>query len=198
MLTGDWWLTPEGSWDMKSSEHAAVAIAVMLKMDLATARVPMWWTIKGIPEEEFDKALARGADPAAVAFLVDKRHDARLWALREYNWIRTTKQHFNVWKFDNKTAEIIRDAGDYWSQQPSIDEYEMIDIHEFYGEEKPFAVSVEKLLAGGNSKILKDLATGRITREEAKKKLAPMYSTKYTEMERKRLYARTGDNPRRA
>ncbi len=192
MLVGDWWLCNFGSFDMASSEHSQFSIAYMLGL-FPDGHVPMRWTISGIPKEEFKAALARGADPDAVAFLRDKKHDARLWCMMELGWVRVSKNNFNLWVFDKATAKIVRNAKDYWRQQYRMTDGEMIDIVEFKNNDE-YTISVKKILAGGDPQILKNLAMGKILdRKEAA--LAPQYSTRYSEMERKRLYGRIGDNP---
>ncbi len=198
MLIGDWWICPEGAFEMNSSEHAAFAIAYILGMP-KDKRVPNYWTIRGIPSEEIDAALKRGADPEAVEFIANKRNDARLWAMREYGWIRTAKNAWNLWYFDDETADIVRDNEGYWEFQAKtgkMSEYEMIDIYEFK-DGCEYAISVQKLLDGGKPQVLKKLATGGIACA-GPEAVAPHYSTsKYGELERQKLYGRTGANPRK-
>lgn len=196
MLVDNYWITDLGSFNMTTSEHAQFAIAVMLNMDIATERVPMRWTNAGVPPEALDKALERGADPRAVQFLSAKRNDARLWVLRELGWVRTIKSRFNLWRFDKPTADLIRNAKDYWLGQYKATEHDMMDVEEFETSEN-YSISVKRFLEGGDPKILKRLACGHggDCVEEA---LEPEYSTaKYGELERRKLYARVGDNPRR-
>lgn len=196
MLTGTWWITPFGSWNMGSAEHVQFATHFMLMLP-PDRRVPTYWAIKGVPPEELEAALARGADPEAVEFLKDKRRDARLFAMQSLGWCRTARNRFNLWRFDAQTAKMIRDAQDYWQAQTSAGSHEMIDVEEFDGRDA-FSISVAKLLAGGNPQVLKNLAMGRIEETAPREVVAPAYSTrKYSELERDRLYQRTGANPKK-
>ncbi len=196
-LVDKFWITPQGSFEMGHIEHMDFAIAVMLAMP-STAIVPRWWAIRGIPPTEIEAALDRGADQAAVRFLENKRNDARMWAMREYGWIRTAKNAWNLWDFDKATADMVRNSTDYWKFQASrghMTEYEMLDIYEFKTGDQ-FSINARKLLAGGNPKVLKNLAMG--VADEIVEKVEPVYSTaKFSELERRTLAGRTGDNPRK-
>ncbi len=146
-----------------------------------------------MPVEELEAALARGADPAAVNFLSKRGNDARLYVVREYGWIRTAKQAWNMWSFDDKCAEIARSAKEYWASQYTLNEYDTLDIHEFKSGDR-FTVRAKALLEGGKPRVLKNLAMG--FSEAASEKIEPMYSTaKYSELEREKLYRRVGGNP---
>jgi len=195
VLTDTFWLTGIGAFQMTGSEHATFAIAAMLDLP-KYRRVPNYWTIKGIPQNELIDGLARGADPKAVEFLSDKRNDARLWAMREYGWVRTAKSAWNLWYFDDYAAGMVRGNTGYWDFQKKMTEFDMIDIYEFKTHCE-YSINVMKFLDGGRPQELKKLATGGLecrVVEEAK----PEYSTaKYSELERDRLYRRSGGNPRR-
>ncbi len=170
-----------------------MAVAVMLAYP--EPFVPRSWVIRGIPPEEFALALERDADPKAVQFLEEKR-DARLYALREYGWVRTAKNKWNVWTFDCATAEMVRKS-DYWKAQYSFDKYDMLDVEEFKGKDS-YSISAQKLLDGGNPEVLKNLAMGHIVDSDKEEALCPHYSTaKYGELAREKLYGRSGANPRR-
>jgi hypothetical protein len=195
MLTGKYWIVPGMSAiNLSNDEHDQVAMAIMLALPRPTA--PRHWLIKGVPHEELDAALARNADLKAIRYLENKNHDPRLYAIREYGWVRTYKNKFNLWRFDDATAEMVRQS-DYWAMQPQLNDHDMIDVEEFDGTDR-FEISVKRLLDGGRPSVLKNLAMSRITPEEAVEKVSPHYSAaKYSELERDRLYARSGANPRR-
>lgn len=195
-LIEDWWLTPDGAFKMSTSEHAQFAIATMLKMQVGE-RVPKYWLFKGVELPALKLAISRGADPEAVEFLNNKHSDARLFALKNYGWVRVAKNAFNFWAFDDRTADIIRRATDYWESQYSMSQHhEMIDVYEFKTNDQ-FAVNVSKLLAGGRPHVLKQLSMGHVEDVVIQEPLpVPEYAAaKFTELERDRLYRRTGDNP---
>lgn len=192
-FTGKWWITPAGDMDVSHSEHVDYAIAAMLLMDRPKA--PHMWNVKGVPKEELAAALMRGVDAAAIDFLEQKK-DARLWVIREFGWIRTAKSAWNLWEFNEKTAEIARSSKEYWRAQYSLNDHDSIDVTELKDGCR-YAINVKKFLDGGNPKILKRLALGGVECE-AERTATPQYSTeKYTEIERRRLTGRTGDNPRK-
>ncbi len=190
-LNGKWFLTPSGSIDVTGSEHVDAAIAVLLLLDRKYA--PHTWNGSEIPKAELKTALDRGADPEAVEFLA-KGGDARLWVIREFNWIRTAKNVWNMWVFDEDTANIARVAKDYWMAQYSLSEWDMLDITELKDGCR-YSISVKKFIEGGSPKTLKKLAMGNVECgiEESP---TPVYSTaKFSELERDRLYGRVGANP---
>ncbi len=195
MLIDDWWLTPTGAFEMNSSEHASFAIAFMLDMP-KDSRVPNHWTIRGIPQEQLVSALERGVDPKIVEFLADKKNDSRLFVMREFGWIRVARNAWNLWHFDKETADVARDNVGYWKAQYKMTPHEMLDVYEFKTNCE-YTISAQKLLDGGNPQILKKLATGGLTCETTDE-IQPQYSTaKYSELERRALYKKSGDNPRR-
>ena len=107
MITGKYWITPAAAVELSGREHEWLSTAVMLQLpDRMFA--PYRWSIDGVPEEELELALDRGADPAAISFLSSKKNDSRLWAVREYGWVRTFRNKFNLWYFDCTTADMVR------------------------------------------------------------------------------------------
>lgn len=195
MLTGKYFITEAGAVDVSGREHEWLSTAVMLQLpDRMFA--PYRWSIDGVPEEELQAALDRGADPAAVRYLENKKHDSRLYAVREYGWVRTFKNKFNLRYFDCETADMVR-RSDYWKFQHQVEQGDRIDVEEVKTGDR-YSISVAKLLAGGDPEILKNLAHGRVDSGSPEMAICPSYSTaKYGEVERKRLLKLTGDNPRR-
>ncbi len=199
-LIGKWWISPEGSFDGSDVEHMQLATAYML--DLPKDRhVPNWWTIRGIPIEELDAAAKRGVSAKTLEFLSNKGNDARLWVMREFGWVRTAKNKWSVWFFDDATADMVRDAKDYWkfqADQGKMTEHEMLDVYEFK-DGCEYSISVQKLLEGGRPQVLKKLAMGGLECSGKEEAIAPQYSTaKYSELERQKLYGISGANPRRS
>ena len=198
MLNEDFWLTQEGTYAMGQSEHYMFATEAMLLMPDGEASGRRWQN-QGVPEDALQAGLERGADPRAVEFL-RKGGDARLWAIREYGWIRAAKSKWNLWYFDEKTANLARKNTEYWDYQLRHymnPKYEMVDVYEFKDGDK-YSISCRKLLDGGNPQILKNLAMGRTVVADTEKMYSPEYSTaKYSETERRRLRNITGDNPTR-
>ena len=192
-LEGKFWITPEADIDISGHEHFDYAIAFMLLMDRQYA--PRHWNSRGVPKEELAAAIARGASSDAVDFL-DQKKDSRLWVMRELGWIRTAKAAWNLWEFDDETADMARNAKDYWKSQYYLTDSDMIDVSEFKTGDH-FRINAKRFRAGGDPRILKDLAMGRLV-EEVKEEITPQYSTaKFGELERQKLYGRTGANPRR-
>ncbi len=195
MLTQKFWLTQEGSFAMTGTEHADFAIGVMLKMP-PESRVPRSWSVDGVPESEIAAALERGASRSAIDWLTIKRGDARLYVMKEYGWVRTMKSVWNLWFFDDATADMVRNNSGYWiAQRSSMNQYDLIDVEEFKTRDR-YSINVKKLLDGARPQVLKNLAMGRST-EDVEEDVVPSYSSaKYSEEERRKLYGRTGDNPR--
>lgn len=193
-LIGKWFLTEEEDFDVAHSEHVDLAIAAMLLYPKKFA--PHLWNVNGVPKEELEAALERGADPEAIEFL-SKGKDARLWAVREFGWIRTTKNAWDVWVFDDSAAEIAQKAKAYWRSQYSMNQWDMIDVHELKDGCR-YQINAKKLLDGGRPKVLKRLAMGNIECGDDEHTEVPQYSTaKFSELERRALYKKSGDNPKR-
>lgn len=193
MLSGKWFITLDGSVQLDGREHQQLAVHYMLNLPL-DRNVPMWWVIRGIPDEEFDAALKRGADPDAVAFLREKGNDARFWVLK-LGWVRTQKQIWNLWRFDKQTLAVARNAKDYWDSQKSLSKWDYVDVEEFETR-LVFSVPVFAILDGTDPDDLKRVALGGPAELPKEEVATPSYS-KRTERERKKLLRREGDNPRR-
>lgn len=195
-LTSKWWLAPDGAVEMVGNEHVDFAIAALLLMP-DRKYAPRHWNSKGVPPHELDAALARGADSRAVEFLSKRGNDARLWVIREFGWIRTAKNRWNLWEFGKREAEIARDSKAYWAAQYDIKKFDMIEVEEFKTGDQ-YSINASALFNGGNPKVLKNLAMGRIDIDSADVS-EPVYSAaKYGELERQKLYRREGANPRRS
>ncbi len=190
MLSGKWWLTPAGAYDVGTREHAHYALRDML---LYPRLPPVQWFGLGVPAAELDAALARGADPKAVEYLSNKARDPRLFAMKEYHWVRTARNVFNLWEFNEATAQTIRAAANYWQAQGNLGRYEMIDVEEFHNHDR-YSISIEKLMAGGNPKILKNLAMSRVEVSAPVEKVYVPVTHSRSRPGSAWLYG-TGDNP---
>ncbi len=157
------------------------------------AYVPLHWSISGVPRTALDLALEGGADYKAIEAL-ENGVDPRLYAMKNYGWVRVSKNRFNMWSFDKNTADLIKNAEGYWFAQGNIDRHETIDTFEFK-DRAHFTVTVGQLMRGGDPQVLKGLATVKSDVDQKGEALSPQYSSRLPERERRRLYARTGDNP---
>ncbi len=176
---------------MRQSDHALFAIGAMLGKDPG-AYIPLHWAISGVPRTALDLAMEGGADPKAIIALEDGV-DPRLYAMMFFGWVRVSQNRFNLWDFNQSTAELIRECREYWKAQDYGPD-DMIDVFEFKTKDR-FQIRITALLKGGDPKILKNLSMGRMDADKKTEALSPAYSSKLSELERRRLYARVGDNP---
>lgn len=192
-LIGKWFLTENGDFDISGNEHVDFAIAAMLNMDRKYA--PYNWNSQGIPKEELDAAIERGAAPEAVEYLKKRGSDARLFVIKNLAWIRTAKSVFNLWEANDKADEIIRNSRAFWRSQYDLKQWDMIDVLEFKTGDS-YAVNAKALKDGGSLQVLKKLSMASVAAGSSDRQAVPQYSTmKYGEIERGRLMGRTGDNP---
>lgn len=130
-MRGSYWLTPEVV-STAGVEHGYIAKLAMLGIERgspdAHRYVPMPRWHHPLDERTADVFLKRGVLPAAVAFLAQGK-DARLWAMREWGWVRIRDGNFDLWKFDPKTLDVIRSAVDFW-RDSGIDPEERVTVSE--------------------------------------------------------------------
>ena len=151
MPYGRYWLTPEGeTLDVAGSEHANIAKIVMLNIDnpedrMAYAPIKNVW--KAMTDEEASIHLRRGVDPNVINFFQSAGHpDARIWALREWGWVRTDDSLFNCWILDDQTLDTIRANKRYWMvQRPGLESDTVINVNEEATGER-YTLNVERML----------------------------------------------------
>lgn len=128
MLTGKWWLRPDGAaLNVSDTEHALVARRVMLGLKPDANRFSQRVMFAALTPEE--QTEFRKAGKSILSFLREE-NDPRVFAIRQWRWVRVRKDRFYLWKFDVATLRIIRASRDYWSQQVSLASGDCIDVIE--------------------------------------------------------------------
>lgn len=154
----DFWVTPEGTFEMGNHEHVDMALKALLRLDTAT-KIPPSWYFSQVPEKELRAAKKRGAPPADLEYLSRESNDPRTYMIVKYGWVRVARGKFNMNEFDDATLNLIQKAKKLWElEQP--EQYEMAEIDELKGD-KVFSVSVSKLRnRSASPEALKNMATG--------------------------------------
>ncbi len=123
-VQGKYWLLPMGEViDVTTSEHAHYARAHMLKMTLADAHqeISLADIFKPLTNPQWACAVIRGADKDALDFLsAPSIVDPRRYVIEKLDWIRTRKNHFYAWEWDERTLLRFATSDEFWKQQPSI------------------------------------------------------------------------------
>lgn len=122
----------------------------MLNIDNPVDRLkyaPIKKVWQAMTDEEAETHLQRGVDPNVINFFQSVAHpDARIWALREWGWVRTDDNIFNCWIFDDDTLDTIRANKQYWMiQRPAIEKGTTITVNEEATGER-YTVNVERML----------------------------------------------------
>jgi len=114
---GKWWLTPKGEIDLTGSDHDYIALLQMLNLERGDPEAHAFRRRKKqqITSEQAEAALRRGADRKAVEFLM-AGFDPRLWAVREWGWIRVHDGNVELWRFDENTLDLWQKSRRFWGR----------------------------------------------------------------------------------
>jgi len=144
MLHGKYWLTAEGVADVIVSEHALYARRRMLSLTEGAPGRGMADTFRTLRKFEVMQFRRRGVPAGVLRFLSQEDPDPRVYAIREYGWIRVRDCRFYLWRLDEHTLQIIRAAKEYWKAQSNLHPHDVVDVIELNtGTE--FVVSVRTL-----------------------------------------------------
>ena len=116
-MRGSFWLTPTGVVSSAGVEHGYLAKLAMLGLERGSPEahkyVPMPRWHHPLTDHAADELLKRGAAPGAISFLAQDK-DPRLYAIREWGWVRVRDDHIDVWTFDQPTLDMIRNSIGFW------------------------------------------------------------------------------------
>ena len=176
-LAGRYWLTPEGeTLAVEGGEHANIAKIVMLNIDNPQDRSKYAQTRnvwKAMTDEEAEIHAGRGVDARVINFFQSSNHpDARLWAVREWGWVRTADSLFNCWLFDDGTLKTIRANKEYWRMQEfGIERGSVITMNEEATGER-YLINIERMLhPEATAEALVRVAAGAQFRNPKERKL---------------------------
>ena len=125
-ITGRCWIKPDGSViDTSDDEHARIARGVMLGIpeDEIRRTIHLDGMFSPLAPEQARYWLERGAHPEAVAFLClpsGESIDPRLWAIREWSWIRQRGNAFYAWIWTLEAKSILSNSDDFWKRQTKV------------------------------------------------------------------------------
>lgn len=145
MLTGKFWIMPDGVVDVSTSEHALFAKKIMLGLAPEDYTYNVTTMFTPLSAAERRKFKGRGVCRRVLEFLSLHDNDPRMFAIREWKWIRTRQQSFHLWTFDAETISLIRNASTYWQVQRQVEPGDTIDVEQ-YGQASCFPVGLAKLL----------------------------------------------------
>jgi hypothetical protein len=131
MFNGKYWITPEGLVDVTLGEHAVYARRVMLKLRPDESLSPKEM-LTPLTAAQRGKYAARGVPKDVLEFLSRPNGDGmvepRIYAIREYGWVRTRKEGLWVWRQDERTLWLIRDAKEFWARQSHLKGRDGVDV----------------------------------------------------------------------
>ena len=147
MLIGKWWLRPgKAAIEVSATEHALVARRVMLGLEPDAARFTQRDMLSALTEAEIAEFRKIGVEQQALEFLCVP-NDPRIFAIREWCWIRVRRDRFYLWKLDAASLRVIRESHSFWSAQPKSDPRDAADIVELSSGDE-FSLSIRRLLDG--------------------------------------------------
>jgi hypothetical protein len=158
MFTHDFWITPEGTFEMGAHEHVDMALKAMLRLDTETS-IPQSWYFGAVPAKVLKEARKRGAPEKDLEYLSRESNDPRTYMIAKYGWIRVARGKLNMQEFNQESLDLIQKAKLFWEIEKPED-HDMLDIDELSGQDV-FSVSVKNIRRRGASpEALKNLAKG--------------------------------------
>ena len=133
--------------DVTLSEHALFARAKMLNIaeDQIHRRIPIQTIFSRLSPMETTCALADGADQDCVDYLkatfetslssMVPAVDPRIYAIREWDWIRTRKNLFYARKWCTNTQQRLLESRAFWDLQPSATDDSWLVLYDLDGNE---------------------------------------------------------------
>lgn len=130
MLTGKYWITPGGVIDVSDSEHALYARKIMLGLAPEDFTYNVRTMFTPLSARERKKFRSRGVGGDALDFLGQPGNDPRMFAIREWGWVRTRASAFYLWVLDDAALRLVRGARDFWAGQTQAGARDAIDVLE--------------------------------------------------------------------
>lgn len=142
MLRKDFWITPEGTFEMGQSEHAQFALKRMFNLPEGIHITPseMWGPS---PAHLIKLAKKNGADPATIAYMERDEADPRWYAMKHYGWVRISKAKANLWQLTDATRAMLVNSL-FWAET-GADDYSSLEFVEFSQDSREFYASKERL-----------------------------------------------------
>lgn len=132
VLTGKFWIIDRSCCiDVTCSEHALYARNYMLRLLGTPGEIVLNKRLfHALTKRELAFHKERKMTGDVLAFLSQKKSDARIYAIENYGWIRTRQKNFYLWQI-NATAWLrIRRSKDFWKHQHKLDPNDAIHIWE--------------------------------------------------------------------
>lgn len=133
---GKFWLLPNNDIiDCSTSEHAFYARARMLGLDIDEAhkKIPIDTIFSPLNKHDADFYRECGAKDDALEFLINttnrERVDPRVYAIREYGWIRAVANKFYAWEWDAVAIARLMAADAFWKYQDNATDDSWIELH---------------------------------------------------------------------
>lgn len=119
-IFGKAWMLPSGHViDCTGDEHARIARAYMLGIsdDEMRRLLPLDQIHKPLTPEQADRYRDSGIPEDNIRFLMTGASvDPRIFAIREWDWIRTRENKFYAWEWDEKTLLRVILNDDFWKR----------------------------------------------------------------------------------
>ncbi len=137
-IRSKYWILPCGRVvDVTSSEHAILARAHMLGIPegIMHERIPLNSLFETLNDGEAFDAQERGASLDAIEFLLQPVPDPRVYAIQQWNWIRTRKNAFYArdWATENQRRLLL--SKEFWSKQPNATDDSWLVLYDLDGHE---------------------------------------------------------------
>lgn len=137
-IRSKYWILPCGRVvDVTLSEHALLARARMLGIpeDIMHECVPINSLFRTLDDEETRDAQDRGSSLSAIEFLLQDNPDPRVYAIRQWNWIRTRKNAFYARDWATENQRRLLESKEFWAMQPNSSGNSWLILYDLDGHE---------------------------------------------------------------
>ncbi len=147
--------TNNGLIDCTGDEHARIARAYMLRIsqtDMARD-LPLDRLFKPLTLDEAKYHRDRGMEKHCIEFLSHGDHvDPRVYAIREWGWIRTVENKFYAWEWDDATERRLMSNEAFWKKTRANDQtwlyFISVKTGKEYGNTYGFMKEMQDVLEG--------------------------------------------------
>lgn len=160
MIQGKYWITPHGLVDVTTSEHALYAKNNMLKLARTRGEIRLDRTLFSALTSRQIAVHRRRGIPAKVLHFLSVKNDPRIFAIREYGWIRVRQSGIYVWRLNAAVLRRVRQCTQFWEGQRQLRKSDVVTVWEIASHDC-FNITVRELT--GARVRLNDLLSRRRT-----------------------------------
>lgn len=133
-VIGKCWVTHSGVVDVSGDEHARFARGTMLNIppERIKSEIPIHTIFKQMTESDAKYYEELGVSRFPLDFLKSGNErgfvDPRVYAIKNYDWIRTVDDQFYAWDWNEDTIKRLMSCDEFWKKHQKVNKYTSITL----------------------------------------------------------------------